>query len=90
MPVAVCVYDEGGVAVSAFQAPWYAGNTCTKIMHCPSCGHDVTLRFLACGGRPISLIGCSEPDCTMACLADASVAEVEAASPESETARMHP
>jgi hypothetical protein len=76
--------------VSAFQAPWYVGNTCTRTMYCPSCGHDVTLRFLSCGGRPLSLIGCSEPDCTMACLAEASVTESEPALPASEAATVRP
>jgi hypothetical protein len=58
--------------MSGIRAPWYVENTSSVTAYCPWSGHDVTLRYLVCDGRPVTLLGCSKPDCTMACLTDAA------------------
>jgi hypothetical protein len=52
------------------QPPWFIDQTLTTTVFCPWAEHDVTVRFLTCAGRPTLLIGCSEPECSMACLVD--------------------
>jgi hypothetical protein len=59
--------------VFELQSPWFIEQSFTTTVYCPWCQHEVEARFLTCGGRPVSLIGCSEPACSMSCLADGPV-----------------
>jgi hypothetical protein len=56
--------------MSGIRAPWYVQSTTSVTVYCPWSGHDVTARYLVCGDRPVSLIGCSETGCAMSCLAE--------------------
>jgi hypothetical protein len=64
-----------------FERPWFFGQTRTVTLFCPWTKRDVRARFLARTGCPPVLIGCSEPGCSLACLAGSRAAAAPA-SPE--------
>jgi hypothetical protein len=67
--------------VFGLYTPWFVDQLFTATAYCPNAQHEVTLQLLACGGWPVSVVGCSQRGCSMSCVEDAG-ASGPAAEPE--------